>query len=79
MAGASNLKVDLKKMSHVCYADGYSANSPSVWERARQAVGGDDFSETIEITKEIRDLIVLKGASILINFKGDSLTLSCIK
>ncbi len=38
---------------HVCYAKGYDPRTGDVWDKCRDAVGGDDFSEIIELTDQM--------------------------
>jgi len=53
-------------MSHVAYAKGYSPSEPNCWEKCTAAVGGDDFGEAIELSKEAMELIK-GGSDIVIN------------
>lgn len=52
--------------SHVVYAEGYSPDVPDCWDKCRDAVGGDDFVETIELTPEL-EKVILHGADLVID------------
>lgn len=51
--------------SHVCYAEGYRPTDANLNEKCREAVGGDDFVETIPFNNELQRGI-LRGADICI-------------
>jgi hypothetical protein len=40
--------------SHICYAEGYEPHLPNCFDKCRKAVGGDDFAESFEFTKELQ-------------------------
>jgi hypothetical protein len=54
------------------YAQGYRAGSPGVWDRARDAVGGDDFCEFIDAGPELVERLSLPGSTMLIRWGDDS-------
>lgn len=43
--------------SFCAYARGYDPKAPGVWDKARDAVGGDDFAEYLTLTDEMVELI----------------------
>ncbi len=56
--------------NHCAYAKGYDPRKRDVWDKCRVAVGGDVFSETIELTPEIvkdiregSDLLIIVSAT----------------
>lgn len=42
----------------VVYATGYDPRAAGVWEKARNAVGGDDFAEYLELTPTMIEAIL---------------------
>jgi len=56
----------------VIYANGYDPRKSDVWDRAREAVGGDDFVEEIEVDDEIRKY-VSEGWDFMIKVTPDTL------
>ena len=40
-----------EKRCHVIYAQGYSPKTKDLWEKCREAVGGDDFAEWIPLNE----------------------------
>jgi hypothetical protein len=63
--------------SHIAYAVGYDPRQGDVWEKCRQAVGGDDFVESFEITKQIVEFIE-KGFSMRIDFSPNHYNIEMI-
>lgn len=61
--------------SHVCYAEGYSPDVEDVWEKCREAVGGDDFGEVIELDEKLQG-IINKGHDLLITVTPESFSIS---
>ena len=49
------------KTCHVIYAQGYSPKTKDLWEKCRDAVGGDDFAEWIPLTKAMVDTLAKNG------------------
>tara|TARA_R110000824_G_scaffold49489_3_gene138997 strand:- start:279 stop:656 length:378 start_codon:yes stop_codon:yes gene_type:complete len=64
-------KGDRKKVNHVVYASGYNPKTnKDVWEDSRDAVGGDDFADSIEFEKDQLDRIA-RGGSVSIEVHKD--------
>lgn len=63
--------------SHICYAEGFSPNDPDWYEKCREAVGADDFSETIPFDQPIQRAI-RQGAGISIEVTAENLTIQLI-
>ena len=65
------------ELGTVVYANSFDPNKDEdVWERSREAVGGDDFGEFIEISSNMLTRILLGNIKkIVIDMKPDSYTL----
>ena len=53
-------KLDERKC-HVIYAQGYSLKTKDLWDKCREAVGGDDFAEWIPLSKEMVEALEKNG------------------
>ena len=63
------------ELGTVTYAEGFHPNDEQVWERSRQAVGGDDFGTFIEVSQHMLTRIIHGLAKkITIDMKPDSYT-----
>lgn len=58
----------------VVYADSFDPNKDEeVWERSRQAVGGDDFGEFIQLPEIVlRAIITLQLKKLIVNMNKES-------
>lgn len=63
--------------SHICYAEGFSPETPGYWEKCQTAVGGDDFVESFRFNNNLRRGIK-NGADILIKFGAESFTVELV-
>ena len=57
------------------YAQGYVAGTPGVWDRSRDAAGGDDFCEFIEVNEDWPHpigmvLVTMDGPEMTIEIRG---------
>lgn len=77
MSGASeNYKSGKGEGSSVSYAVGYNPKTnQDCYEDSRIAVGGDDFCDPIEMTKEQLERVV-NGGSIVIEMTDDTITVT---
>tara|TARA_R100001440_G_scaffold37321_1_gene56600 strand:- start:3892 stop:4275 length:384 start_codon:yes stop_codon:yes gene_type:complete len=53
-------KLDEKKC-HVIYAQGFSPKTKDLWEKCRDAVGGDDFSEWVPLSNSMVNMLSKNG------------------
>jgi hypothetical protein len=60
---------------HVIYAQGYSPKTKDLWEKCREAVGGDDFAEWIPLNKEMVEALE-KNGHMKIKFTPSEITTS---
>lgn len=49
------------KTCHVIYAQGYSPKTKDLWEKCRDAVGGDDFAEWIPLSNSMVNMLAKNG------------------
>jgi hypothetical protein len=63
------------KKCHVIYAQGYSPKTKDLWEKCRDAVGGDDFAEWIPLNKEMVEALE-KNGHMKIKFTPSEITTS---
>ncbi len=54
---AAKLKEIPADKSHVAYAKGYSPDDEDCWEKCKNAVGGDDFAETISFSPQMQQAV----------------------
>lgn len=71
MSGAKNRKYDLKNYTHVVYAKGYNPSEGDVYDKCRDAVGGDDFVESLPVTENML-MDLAKGYSLEVSINDDS-------
>ena len=67
-------KLDERKC-HVIYAQGYSLKTKDLWDKCREAVGGDDFAEWIPLSKEMVEALE-KNGHMKIKFTPSEITTS---
>ena len=60
---------------HVIYAQGFSPKTKDLWEKCREAVGGDDFAEWIPLNKEMVEALE-KNGHMKIKFTPSEITTS---
>jgi len=63
------------KKCHVIYAQGFSPKTKDLWEKCRDAVGGDDFAEWIPLNKEMIEGLE-KNGHMKIKFTPSEITTS---
>lgn len=63
--------------SHVAYAKGYAPTDKDVWEKSRNAVGGDDFAEAIELSSDLVS-VIKKGFDISINVTATQFSIRAV-
>ncbi len=66
-----------KDGSHVCYATGYEPSAKNSWEKCRDAVGGDDFAETLTLSAKLK-ADILAGDDVVIKVTEDKITVSVV-
>ena len=49
------------KTCHVIYAQGFSPKTKDLWEKCRDAVGGDDFVEWIPLNNKMVNMLARSG------------------
>ena len=49
------------KKCHVIYAQGFSPKTTDLWEKCRDAVGGDDFAEWIPLSNSMVNMLAKNG------------------
>tara|TARA_Y100000114_G_scaffold102630_1_gene95765 strand:+ start:559 stop:936 length:378 start_codon:yes stop_codon:yes gene_type:complete len=49
------------KKCHVIYAQGFSPKTKDLWEKCRDAVGGDDFVEWIPLNNKMVNVLARSG------------------
>ena len=64
-----------EKRCHVIYAQGYSPKTKDLWEKCREAVGGDDFAEWIPLNNELIEGLE-KNGHMKIKFTPSEITTS---
>lgn len=61
------------ELGTVVYAEGFHPKDENVWEKSRQAVGGDDFGEFIHISaKALKRIIDGQAEQVVIDMMPDS-------
>ena len=64
-----------EKRCHVIYAQGYSLKTKDLWEKCREAVGGDDFAEWIPLNEAMVKALE-KNGHMKIEFTPSEITTS---
>ena len=64
-----------EKRCHVIYAQGYSPKTKDLWEKCREAVGGDDFAEWIPLNEAMVKALE-KNGHMKIEFTPSEITTS---
>ena len=64
-----------EKRCHVIYAQGYSPKTKDLWEKCREAVGGDDFAEWIPLNEAMVKALE-KNGHMKIKFTPSEITTS---
>ena len=75
MAGTLESDKLAEKRCHVIYAQGYSPKTKDLWEKCREAVGGDDFAEWIPLNEAMVKALE-KNGHMKIEFTPSEITTS---
>ena len=57
----------------VAYAIGFEPGTEDLWERTREAAGGDDFCEPLPLDKKMVKQVI-EGFGFFVNIEGDSMS-----